>query len=406
MTTITQSRTEEKGSLWGVTLLISGACIGGGMLVMPVQAASAGFFVSTIALLICWAFMTFTGLLLVEATLWLKNETHFSSLSRILIGHGAKIVAILVYLFMNSASLVAYTAGGASLIDLAFQSLTGISLGYTTSCAIFTLLFGSVVYVGARFVGTINSFLMGTLVLAYLGLIGFAIGNVDPQNLAFRPTWKEGAGIFSMILATYSYQMVVPSICSYLNYDPKKLKKAIIWGTSIPCVVYILWILVIHGSIPLEGAHGLKEALASGAAATGPLGARFKNSSLTFLSNSFAFCAVVTSYLGLSLALFSFLKDGLKDLKIELGNNAILFWTFVPAFFLAISYPKALLDFLDLSGGYGDTILSGILPVLMVWMGRYRKGYSGEYRVFGGKGALILTGLFFSSILILQIFKG
>ena len=106
----------EKSNFWISTFLVSGTCIGGGMLAMPIQVAEAGFFLTLLNLFICWVFMTFTGLLLVEATLWLKNETHFASLSRFLVGNWLKFIALAVYLFMNYASLIAYTASGASLI--------------------------------------------------------------------------------------------------------------------------------------------------------------------------------------------------------------------------------------------------------------------------------------------------
>src|SRR5262245_26667770 len=111
-----EEKREAKGSLWAATCLVSGTCIGGGMLAMPVQTAEIGFGFSLFGLFSCWMFMTFTGLCLVEATLWVKNETHFTSLTRILAGNWLKIVAAIVYLFMNYASLVAYTAGGAALI--------------------------------------------------------------------------------------------------------------------------------------------------------------------------------------------------------------------------------------------------------------------------------------------------
>lgn len=399
-----EAETMQKSDFWSVTLLVSGTCIGGGMLALPVQTAHAGFFLSSIGILLSWVFMTYTGLLLVEATLWIKNETHFSSLSRILIGNGARLIALATYMFMNYTSLVAYTAGGARLVGLWAHNFAGISLSYEMSCVVFTMMFASLIYLGAKLVGRINLLFMGGLITTYIALVFFDVGHINAEHFVFRPAWREGLGIFSMILATFSYQMIVPSLCYQLNYDSQQLKKAVITGTTIPCVVYLLWLFIIHGVVPADGANGLKDALAQGASVTEALRVHVKHWSLTLLSDLFALFAVVTSYLGLSLALFFFLKDCFFELKVKATNNAIIMASIVPTLLLSMLFPKALINCLDMSGAYGDTILSGLIPVTMVWIGRYKMGKTGDFRVPGGKVTLSVVAAFYAFIMLYQIF--
>lgn len=394
---------KKEESFWTGTMLISGTCIGGGMLAMPVHTAEVGFFISLLCLFVCWAFMTYTGLLLVEATLWVKNETHFSSLSRILIGNWVKVIALVVYLFMNYASLVAYTAGGGTLITMWSEAFFNLPLSYEVGCVIFTILFGFIILLGSQFVGALNFWLMIGLVVSFVGLLGIGFNHIEHSNLAFRHTWKESLGTFSMILATFSYQMVVPAVCAYMKYDVSKLKKAVITGTTIPFVTYALWIFVIHGAVALDGEGGLRDAWVQGHSATVSLRKQLDHGFITALADSFGFLAIVTSYLGLSLALFYFLKDCFNEMKIEIGKNLIIFLTVLPTMLLAILFPRALLKFLDLSGGYGDTILSGLIPIGLVWVGRYNKKLESIYRVPGGRAALVLSVVFFFGILLLQI---
>lgn len=403
MTAITQTQDAVTGSFWGATLLISGTCIGGGMLAMPLQTAEAGFFLSVLTIATCWAFMTFTGLLLVEATMWVKNETHFSSLARILVGEKTRLLALVVYLFMNYASLVAYTAGGSNLINLWVKSTLGLELSYEIGCTIFTLLFGLIVFFGTHLVSRLNLVLMVSLVLSYVCLVGFGINKVEVENLIFRPDLRGAFGIVSMILATFSYQMVVPSVCNYLSYDVRMMKRAIITGTTLPFVVYSIWLLIIHGCVPLTGENGLREAFESGAAATMPLRSIFDHWSLTLLADFFAFFAISTSYLGLSLALFDFLRDGIREFQVNVSKMFLMVITVMPTLALAILYPRALIRSLDLSGGFGDTILSGLIPISMVWVGRYWKKLDGEMTTPGGKPALILAACFFFFFFVLQV---
>lgn len=387
---------------WTVAALVSGTCIGGGMLAMPVETAKAGFLFSIFGITLCWAFMTYTGLLLVEATLWVKNETHFCSLTHILIGPKTRLLALLVYLFMNYASLVAYTAGGAALLQHHAPHLFGNALSYESSCILFTLVFGSIIYLGARFVGNLNLLCMIALGVIYCWLVSFGLGHIDIDRLGYRPVSMESLGIYSIILATFSYQMVVPSLCLQLNYNAPQLKKAIIVGTTIPFVIYSIWLLVVHGITPLEGENGLLSALERGASATEPMRAQFQHWSLSICADLFAFFAIVTSYMGLSLALFYFLKDGFSELKISLSRNAIILASIIPTLLLAMKYPQALVRCLNISGGYGDTILSGLIPIAMVWMGRYKKGTKGALIAPGGKGLLLLAAAFYLFIFALQ----
>lgn len=404
MATLVQSIPARQSSFWAVTFLISGTCIGGGMLALPVQTAKAGFFLTLFGLLISWGFMTLTGLLLVEATLWVKNDTHFASLSRILVGKKTRLIALLVYLFMNYTSLVGYTAGGSALISHWGKALFGLSLSHELSCLLFTLAFGSMLFLGSYFIGKINLLFMLGLALTYCSLVAFGIRYVDVTNLSFRPDVRAGMSIFSIILATFSYQMIVPSLCAQLHYDADKLKKAILLGTSLPALVYMLWIFVVHGVIPLEGSFGLLETLNRGASATEPLRMHFAHWSIALLSDFFALFAVVTSYLGLSLALFYFLKDSFSELRIQASRGMIIFSSLAPTLVLAMMFPSALVRCLDMSGGYGDTILSGLIPVSMVWMGRYKRGMKGDFTIPGGKWTLGIAALFYLTVFFIQMF--
>lgn len=400
-----------KKSHWSASMLVSGACIGGGMLAMPIQTAEAGFFVSLAMLFICWLFMAFTGLLLIESTLWFKDNAHFSSMSMSLLGQGGRALSLSVYLFMNYASLVAYTAGGAALLDQWLHNLSGISLGYSGSCILFTLIFGTIVYLGSLFIGKINSLLMIAMVLAYLNLVGIGFPSIHLEHLNSHSSWQQGISAIPLILAAYSYQMIVPSLCSYLNYDIRALKKSILIGTTLPFIVYMTWLFVIHGIIPFEGANGLKEAFIKGSSATEPLKAHLNTSFLKILADSFAFFALVTSYLSLSLALFDFIKDLFKSLSVNkknpnvLDKNKIILLSLAPSLILAVFYPRALLEFLDLSGGFGDVLLSGLIPITMIWVGRYRKNMKSEYQVPGGKWALLLAAGFATFIFLLTFSK-
>ncbi len=403
MATLTQ--TSAKPSTWGAILLIAGGCIGGGMLAMPVQTAAAGFFPSLLTMLLCWLFMMFTGLLLAEANLWMKQKSHFTSMAEALLGKWGKGATLILCLFMSYASVIAYLSGAAVLMAHWVKKLFDFQLTYGGSCGLCLLILGSVIYMGAHFISKINAFLVAAMIAAYVGIISVGLPNVHMEPILTHMAWKRTLGAFSIILVAFSYQMMVPSVCNYLNHNHKEIKKSIIWGTTIPLLVYIVWQLVIHGVVPYEGAGGLKEALTQGLPATEPLRVFSKNLFLSVAADLFAFFAIVTSFLGISLGLFDFFDDFAKNAKTSLSRNSKTVLVFGPTLFIAVLFPKALLDFLDLTGGFGDAILSGLIPLGMVWVGRYIKKLDSSYETFGGKPGLILAAGFALMVFVMEVVK-
>ena len=73
-----------------------------------------------------------------------------------------------------------------------------------------------------------------------------------------------------------------------------------------PLLVYIVWQALVLGIIPLNGVGGLKEAFIEGSSVIRPLQKVLENSWLSKMSSFFAFFALVTSFLGVTLGLFDF----------------------------------------------------------------------------------------------------
>ena len=98
--------------------------------------------------------------------------------------------------------------------------------------------------------------------------------------------------------------------------------------------------------------------------------------------------------MGIGLGLFDFLSDGLKVKEKGWNRFWLILLVVAPSIIFAVSYPRAFLEALDATGGFGDAVLNGIIPALMVWSGRYYKRLKSELPVWGGRVTLILVILF------------
>jgi len=399
---MTNSNVPSKWTTLTAMFLVAGTCIGGGMLALPVATGISGFFPSLAIMVVCWLAMSITALLLLEVNLWMEEGVHVITMTSRILGVPGKVVSWALYLFICYASLVAYTAGGGLQIAATFSNWSNVALSKEIGCVIFILLFGAIVDLGARVVGRVNAIFFTAMIAAYVLLLGMGIDEVNSYQLLHQQ-WRTCLLAIPLTLTTFSFQTMVPSLTPYLKRNASALRWAVLGGTSITFIVYALWQWLILGIVPVEGENGLTAAYLRGEPPTQFLEQHVHGFWIAGIANFFAFFAIVTSFLGIALGLLDFLSDGLKIKERGWGRLFLGALIIVPTLIFATQYERAFLVAMESSGGIGDSILNGMIPVLMVWIGRYKMGYSGAFRVPGGKPMLVATFAFFLFAFIIQL---
>lgn len=395
---------EQQSPLWGGVALVAGTCIGGGMLALPVETAEAGFIPAALALFVAWCYMLATGLLLVEATLWVKTpHPHLVSLSQRFLGPSGRYLSIGLVLFMGLGSLVAYVTAGSPLLLKFFNSILSSNLSTGTGFVIFLTLFGSIFLVKESIVSRINHYLVSGLIGSF-ALILF-IGGASFKSIPLVCNFSKIPLTFPLILTTFSYQIMVPSLVELMKRDRKALYKAVFLGSLIPLFVYLTFETVVLGIVPLEGDMGLLYALKNGMSSTEVLYYHTKSGILAPVVDTFAFLSLVTSFIGIGFGLVGFLRDLFslrEDTRTLFGVTLAIV---IPTLFFTYTIPNAFLTALDLTGGYGDTWLSGLIPIAMCWVGRHIQGIrEGSTRLMK-KWFLVLLASFSFYVMYIQSVK-
>jgi len=379
----------KKGRTLKGTLLIAGTCIGGGMLALPVKLCLGGFIPSIFIYLFCWALMACTGLLFLEVSMWIKGESNIISMAEKTLGKFGKVFAWCLYIFMFYSLTIAYVSGCGSLISQIFPQVVSENLGPL----FFVLFFAPYVYCGARVVGRINAVFMVGLGVCFVLFVYLGLPHIDPELLS-RKNWTLSLVGLPVAFTSFAYQGTVPTLIHYLDHDPKEARMAIIAGSSLPFFAYLLWQALILGIIPTYGQGGLAEALANNDNAIYPLRLILDNPQFYTIAQFFAFFAMVTSFFGVTIGLQDFLADGLGINKTAKGKLLLSILVFIPPLVITYFNPKIFLTALDYAGGFGSAVLLGLLPIMMVWSGRYHMKLESKYSLMGGKYLLTLLGLF------------
>lgn len=392
---------QKKNTLGGV-LLVSGCCIGAGMLGMPIVAATAGFIPSSLAMILCCAFMICTGLLILEANLWFDHETNLSSMLESTLGQAGKFIYGTVFIALLYCLLVAYTSGAGELFALFLSSLLQTPIPTWMGGLVCILMTGYLIYLGTGVVDRLNRLLMVGLGLSYLVIIAWGAYYVEPSALLYQK-WSTSLLSMPLMLIAFGFHNLIPSIRTYMRGDKEGLRLSIVVGSLIPLAVYLFWQAVILGMLPYADSAQLNEAISHSEMVTNLIQTVLGSSSVIILVDYFAFFAILTSYLGNALSCVDFLADGFRLKKSNVVRAVLCGIVVIPPFVISVVNPHLFLKALGYAGGFATVILFGILPALMVWVGRYRMNQKGEILVPGGKVMLVGVIVFSLAVMALEL---
>lgn len=383
----------------GGVLLVAGTTIGAGMLALPIVTGFAGFWPSITLFVLYWLYMTFTAFLMLEVNLWMEEHTNLITMAKRTLGRGGQILSWIIYLFLLYTLTTAYLAGGGPIFLEAVETLTGWQAPIWMSPFPLLFLFGFFVYQGARSVDYVNRLLMLGLAISYLCMVIFLTPHVEDVLLT-HANWKALGLAVSIVSTSFGFHIIIPTLSDYLHRDVKQLKKVLLIGSLIPLLVYISWEVLTLGIMPLEVLIEGYEKSLDGATL---LGMFLGKTELSLWARLFSLCAIVTSFLGVSLSLRDFLADGLKIEKTVKGRFALYLLTFIPPLLITLIDPRAFLNALEYAGAFGVVTLLGLFPVLMVWRGRYVQHRTGEFRTPGGQWALGIAFIISLAVIALEI---
>lgn len=391
-----------KNRTLGSVFIVAGTTIGAGMLAMPIAAAGNGFLVSLAMLLVLWALMCYTALLLVEVYQHESHETGIGSVAQRYLGPSGKFITGFSMMFLMYALTAAYVSGAGEIITSNLKSSFAIDMTDWMGIVVFTIIGGGVVCFGTSSVDFINRILFAAKIVFLVIILALMIPHVEQQNLLAAPT--EKVLILSAIpvfFTSFGFHGSVPSIVKYMGGDVKKLRVIFIIGSAIPLVAYILWQIATLGSIGTTTFVGI---LAENAGLNGLLDAIkdvAQSGKTELIAQMFMSLALATSFLGVALGLFDFLADLFKRQDNASGRIQTGLLTFGPPLVFALFYPKGFVMAL----GYAAialSILALLLPSAMAFKSRTLN--QRKYQVLGG--GLGLSLVFICGIIVIGVQLG
>ena len=271
------------------TAVLMATIVGVGMFSLPYTGAQSGFLIAAIFLFILTGIMLLLHLLYGEIVSRTKEKHRLVGYTEYYLGKtGKRIVGFSVIIGLYG-SLLVYIIVGGNFLHTIFSSL--INVPAFVFNLIFFIIGAIAVYFGIKLIAELDILMALFLILIVFLFLYFGLGQINIANLK-TINWQNAFFPYGVILYSLAGIAAIPEIKEILAKNSKVYKRAIVWGTVIPAILYILFIFSVIG---LTGLDTSPEAIAG---LVGLLGKK-----IIFFGALFGFLACLTSFFVLGLSL-------------------------------------------------------------------------------------------------------
>lgn len=395
--------TKKIPSLFGGAMIIAGGTIGAGMLANPTSTAGVWFLGSTLILIYTWFCMTTSGLMLLEANLHYPTGASFDTIVKDLLGKGWNIINGLSVAFVLYILTYAYITSGGGITQGFINQLfsdaeSAVDIGRSYGSLIFCIVLASFVWFSTKAVDRFSVVLIGGMVISFFLSVTNLVGSVNTEIL-FN-TVQQGEQQYlpyalvalPVCLVSFGFQQNVPSLVKYYDRNATQVLKAIFIGTSIALVIYILWQIAIQGNLPRAEFMPVIEKGGDISALLDALSKYLQTDYIATALRFFAYMAIASSFLGVTLGLFDYIADLFKFDDSATGRTKTALITFLPPLLLSLQFPYGFVLAIGYAG-LAATIWAVIVPALLAKASR-AKFKNSSFIAYGGNFMIYFIILF------------
>ena len=389
--------------LFGSILLVVSTSLGISILALPFFLGSLGISFTILLLILSASIMIYSSLFILEINQWFPSGVSYINMARKTLGKVGGGITWFLYLLFFYIVITTYLSGGSALIVAGVHNLSNLIMPKWIGSLVWVLIISLAIFSGMTNADKINRIFIIIFALSFAIVFAKGVGHIQGQLLTGGDPHLFFM-VMPIVIGAFSFHFLIPSLRVYLHGDTGKVRKVLITGGACVFIIYVLWLMLVFGVVPLTGGHSF-EALNTANHPTTIL-----MSELQWLTGStwlglcvriFAFFTLICAFLGISLSFFNFIKTSFSIKNSPAGKGFISI-IFVLPFLYTFIFPTGFFTMIAIAGT-SVVLMFVLLPALMVWGGRYIKCLSFGYTVRSGKVSLVIIILFALFLLYLQI---
>ncbi|WP_298442656.1 aromatic amino acid transport family protein [uncultured Ferrimonas sp.] len=383
--TLSAAQSQKKPGILGGAMIVAGTAIGAGMFALPVYSAGMWFSVSIAMLVFCCFCAYSSGLYLAESSLNYRDGASFTTIAADTLGPIGKLIATGSVAFVSFILCYAYISGGSSVVAQTAASVD-IEISHSAAAIIFAVVFSAVVLAGSRMVDRVATIMLGGMVLTFFSSTGMMVGTVNTASLFPAIDLSESGSYvwiaIPMLVTSFGYHGTVPSLVKHYQKDISRVRQALLLGTGLTLLVYIVWQLTIMGNVSRDQFGEIVAQGGNVATLISAVGQSTDVSGVESILMMFGNLALASSFIGVALGLLDLVKDTLSlddSMKGTLTAGTI---TFLPPALLGAALPHGFITAIGFAA-LAASIFVLVLPPLMARVLR-KRGQSQGFQTAGG----------------------
>jgi tyrosine-specific transport protein len=236
---------KRSSNLFCAIATLTGTIIGAGILGLPYVFSKAGFLIGLVDLIVLGVIALFINLYLGEIILRTKTVHHLPGYAEKYIGKKGKYLMLISSLTFLYGALIAYTIGEGEALSFVIFGNLNFSIMMSL---IFFLVMLPLIYYGLKALEKGETIGLIAVTAIILAIFGFFVSKINLSNFMFvSPSPMMWFMPYGAILFAFMALSAMPEVREELKGEEKKLKKAIVIGSLIPIVLYILFVVAVFG---------------------------------------------------------------------------------------------------------------------------------------------------------------
>ncbi|MCK4521773.1 MAG: amino acid permease [Nanoarchaeota archaeon] len=369
-----------KKELFVAVATLVGFVVGAGILGLPYVFSKSGFLTGILNVVLIGIAVMTVNLMLGEISLRTKTSHQWTGYAGKYLGKkGKKLMLIFLTLGWYGA-MIAYIIKVGQFFSALIEPIINI---YPIIFSIIFAIAGSYfVFKGLKLIEK-SEFLMIAITLLVITIIGiFSIPAINPANLNhidLSQFWIP----FGVVLFAFGGAGAIPEIREELKKNEKLMRNAIIIGTLIPLIIYIVFPLFVVGVTGLETTDGAIIGLGNA------LGYK-----MLVLGSFFGILVMSTSFLAVGLAIKEIFKFDYKANNTKSSLLACAFPFIIAIIIIMLNIDNAFYKVIDIIGAFIYPLTS-ILFVLIFWKAKTKGNRKPEYSLRFSKALGIIIIILF-----------
>lgn len=385
-------------------MIIAGTAIGAGMLANPTATSGVWFAGSLLVLAYVWLCMSLSALMLLEARMHFPAGASFHSMVKQLLGPGWNAICAFSLVFVLYSLTYAYIFVGGGITQSLIEP--AVHVPRPVAATLFIVVLAAFVVASTQWVGRFSTVLIGLMVVCFLLAVARIFPHVSPAvllNTGGQPFYGPYLWLaLPVCLASFGFHGNVPGLVDYHQGKAKPVAQSIWLGSGLALALYVLWQVAVQGTLPRSEFAPVLAADGDVAVLLKAMSGYLSTAGMGQWLHAFAYFAIVSSCLGVTLGLFDYVRDAFAWPTTVAGRSKTAAVTFLPPWLAYLLVPTG---FVKVMGYVGlmAAVWAVLIPALLVRQCRQQFPHSKCYRAPGGRASVYCVMLFAAVVILVQL---